>query len=120
VFILGLMDHTRPVLAAADAFLNLSSVEGMSNAVAEAMSVGLPVVATDAGGTAELIRDGVQGSIVPRGDVVQVAQRLIDLASSSDLRFRLGGAARERIRGGFSVESMVDRYARLYEELLSS
>jgi glycosyltransferase involved in cell wall biosynthesis len=116
VLVLGMVKNARSVLAAAAAFLNLSDVEGMSNAVAEAMALGIPVVATDAGGTAELIRDSVDGFIVPRGDAAAAAERLLALASSPELRARLGAAARGRIRDSFSVESMVDRYARLYEE----
>lgn len=119
VAILGVVADARAVLAAADVFLNMSDVEGMSNAVAEAMALGVPVVATDAGGTAELVREGVDGFIVPRGGSAAAADRLAELATAPDLRRSLGAAARARIREEFSVERMVDRYARLYEEIVA-
>jgi glycosyltransferase involved in cell wall biosynthesis len=114
---LGLLPTVRPLLAAADVLFNFSDTEGMSNTVMEGMALGLPVVASGVGGTPELIQDGREGLLVRRGDAEAAADRLARLASDPDLRRRMGGAARERISRDFSVERLVDSYARLYESL---
>jgi glycosyltransferase involved in cell wall biosynthesis len=115
---LGLLASVRPLLAAADVLFNFSDTEGMSNTVMEGMTLGLPVVATGVGGTPELIQDGREGLLVRRGDVEAAADRLARLASDPDLCRRIGGAAREKIVRDFSVERLVDSYARLYESLI--
>ena len=114
---LGNVDETRALLAAADVSLNLSDVEGMSNALMESMALGLPVVATDAGGAREMIADGVEGAVVARGDVAAAASRLVALGRDASARTRMGEAARARIAREFSVERMAESYASLYEEL---
>ena len=97
--------------------VSLSDVEGMSNSQMESMALGIPVVATAAGGTAELIEDGRDGWVVPRGAIEEAVAHLITLAADPGLRRRFGEAARERIAADFSVERMAERYAALYEEL---
>ncbi len=115
---LGVVADSRSLYAAADAVLSLSDWEGMSNALMEAMACGLPVVATDAGGAREMIRDGVDGFVLARGDREAAVERLISLGSNDGLARRLGEAGRTRVARDFSVERMVDRYAALYVELL--
>ena len=114
---LGLVPDSRLLLAAADASLNLSDVEGMSNALMESMALGVPVVATEAGGVREMVADGAEGWIIARGDVATAVERLVDLAGAPEIRRRVGEAARARIARDFSIERMVDSYARLYERL---
>lgn len=116
--ILGVVEENRSLYASADAVLNLSDWEGMSNALMEAMAFGIPVVASDAGGARELIRDGVDGFVVERGEGGAAAERLIALASDGGQRSRVGEAGRSRIERDFSVERLVDRYANLYRELV--
>lgn len=114
---LGVVHDVRALFAAADAALNLSDVEGMSNAVMEAMAHGRPVVATDAGGARELIRDGTDGWLVPRERRIEAAAYLARLAGDSDLRRTMGESARRRMQERFSVETMAEAYASLYERL---
>lgn len=75
-----------------------SRVEGMPNALLEAMSCGLPVIVSDgAPGPLELVEDGVTGLVVPVNDAAALAAALRRLASDEDLRQRLGEAARQRV-----------------------
>lgn len=115
---LGVVAENRSLYAAADAVLNLSDWEGMSNALMEAMAFGVPVVASAAGGAREMIRDRADGFVVERGDGDAAARRLVELASDPELRGRMGEAGRSRIARDFSVERMVARYADLYRELV--
>jgi len=97
-----------------------SGYEGMPNAVMEAMAAGLPVVATDAPGTRELVVEGETGYLAPVGDRAGLARGAHRLLEDPELARRLGAAGQERVRREFSVEKMVDGFAALYRELLAS
>ena len=85
--------------------------------VAEAMACGRPVVAADAGGTAELVVPGVTGFVVPIGDVLATAERASALFADADLRGRMGRAARDRAVAEFGISRMVREYEALYERV---
>ncbi len=120
VSFLGDVRDPRAAFAASDAFLTLSESEGSPNSVLEAMSLGLPVVATAAGGTAEAITNGVDGLLVPVGAVDDAAAALRALVSDPQRRRTLGSEARNRVASEFSTPKMVDRYVDLYREIASS
>lgn len=94
--------------------------EGFPNAVMEAMASGLPVVATDTGGTRELIIDGHTGFLAPPGDPAALADRLGTLIDDPDLRKKMGERGRFRIVTDFTTEKMARRFERLYHTLLAS
>lgn len=94
--------------------------EGFPNAVMEYMALGKPVVATDGGGTRELLLDGETGSLVPARDPQVLADRLLLLLDDPALRERQGSAGRQRVLAEFSLERMVARQLALYERAHSS
>ena len=96
-----------------DLFALIAEPAGCPNASLEAMAAGLPVVATDVGGMAEQIVEGVTGHVVPAGDPDALADALVRLAHDADARARLGQAGRERVRTDFSLEGMVASYRRV-------
>lgn len=114
---LGVVADPRALLAAADVLLSLSDVEGMSNAVMEAMAHGIAVVVTDAGGVRELVRDGTDGWIVERDRRGEAAARLLRLAADPAARAAAGASARRRMSEGFTAEAMARSYAELYAAL---
>jgi glycosyltransferase involved in cell wall biosynthesis len=115
---LGESDHVPQILAASDMFLATSRFgEGFPNVVAEAMSCGVPVVATDVGDTRRIVGD--TGIVVPVGDEAGLNDALRRLAAEDDLRQRLGVAARRRVAECFTVEQMVDKFGAAYDALLS-
>jgi glycosyltransferase involved in cell wall biosynthesis len=114
---LGMVPNSRPVLAAADVVLNLSDMEGMSNTIMEAMAVGLPLVATEVGGTPELVVDGREGWLVKPRDVGTATKRLADLAADPARRLLMGQAGHARIAGEFGLDRMIGAYAELYERV---
>ena len=89
---LGAEAEVGPLLARADVVVLPSLHEGMSNAVMEAMAAGRPIVATDVGGTAELL-DG-RGILVPPGDPLALADAIERLLTDPAFASRLGGRAR--------------------------
>jgi glycosyltransferase involved in cell wall biosynthesis len=91
----------------------------MSNALLEAQSWGLAVVASDIPANRALVDDGINGLVVPVGDVDALAAAVIRLLDDAALRARLGRAARERVAREFAMDSVVDRLCALYDRLTS-
>jgi glycosyltransferase involved in cell wall biosynthesis len=97
-----------------------SGYEGQSNAVLEAMSHGVPVVATDIPGNRDLVVPGETGYLVPVGDSVQFARRTLPLLDDANLARRLGAAGRERIATCFTIEQMVAGHIAMYRSVMQS
>lgn len=101
-------------LRSSDIFILPSYGEGLPNAVLEAMSAGLAVVATDVGGISEAVTDGETGALFPVGDQEALGVRLKSLIADGELRAALGDAARRRVQTDFSwqqsARSLVDVY----------
>ncbi|MBX6313327.1 MAG: glycosyltransferase [Isosphaeraceae bacterium] len=104
-------------LAAADLLVLPSRYEGLPNVVLEAMRFRKPVVATAAPGTTEVVADGQTGLLVPVGGVVELARALRAVIDDPALAHRLGEAGRARVEAEFRAETMVARFAALYEQL---
>jgi glycosyltransferase involved in cell wall biosynthesis len=109
VTITGFQEDVRPFVAACDAMALTSFTEAFSLAAIEAMAMALPVVHSDVGGAAEMIRPGRNGFLFPVGDTAALAGRLAALAGGG-AGARLGARAREVIEERFSEHAMVDRY----------
>lgn len=120
VHFLGQRDDVMRLMPHFDVLWLASSFEGLPNVVMEAMSAGVPVVATDIPGTNELVVHGQTGYLVPLGDRAGLGRGAYKILEDPALRERLGAAGRERIEREFSVAAMVERHAALYRELLES
>ncbi|MEE8537750.1 MAG: glycosyltransferase [Acidobacteriota bacterium] len=118
VRLLGMRRDLENVLPALDLFLHTSATEGFPNSLMEAMSAGVPVVATRAGGTPELIEEGVSGYLAPVGDVETLAERASHLLANAALRRSVGHEGLRRVRERFSVRRMVEATEQIYEEVL--
>ncbi|MEE4262934.1 MAG: glycosyltransferase family 4 protein [Desulfobacteraceae bacterium] len=110
-------DQVVAHLQEADAFALASLSEGISNAVLEAMSCGLPVVTTDCGGMREAVTDGVEGFIVPLRDPQAMAEALAKLAKNPGLRERMGKAGRQRVMADFNLEGQVNAFVALFTKI---
>ena len=108
--------EVRPWLAAADAFVFPSRLEGLPNALLEAMSAGLPVITTAIGGCTDVCEDG-SGLLVPKDDVTALRTAMHELAVDAALRARLASAARARIEAVFSFDRIVERLQGVYREV---
>jgi glycosyltransferase involved in cell wall biosynthesis len=109
----GEEDDVRPFLRELDLFAMISEPAGCSNASLEAMAAGLPIVATDVGGAAEQVVDGITGRLVPRGSVQDFGEALLELTHDRGRRERYGAAGQDRVRRHFSVERMLTDYRRV-------
>jgi glycosyltransferase involved in cell wall biosynthesis len=110
---LGDVADVRPVLQELDVFLMISEPAGCPNAILEAMATGLPVLATAAGGAADLLEHGTSGWLVPPRHAPSMAEAIRELAADPARRRELGRAARDRIFHSFSLDRMTDHYERL-------
>ena len=117
VHMLGSRKDVDALLPALDVFVLASDTEGLSNAILEAQACGLPVVATRVGGNPDLVDDD-RGVLVPARDPDAMAEAVGALLRNPDLRNRMGAAARSRVVGHHSLESMTQAYASLYLELV--
>jgi glycosyltransferase involved in cell wall biosynthesis len=111
---LGLSHRVDELLQAVDVFVLPSVSEGISNALLEAMAVGLPVAVTDTGGNPEVVVDGESGLMFPVGGVRQLAEMLQGLQARSERRVELGRGALRRVTESFSLDTMIRNYAELY------
>lgn len=118
VVLLGLRNDVARLLPAADLFLLTSISEGIPLTLIEAMSAGLPVVATRVGGVAEVVEHGETGLLAPSGDDAKLAEHVLRLAADHERRLRMGESGRRRAKEIFSESRMHASYLRLYEELL--
>jgi glycosyltransferase involved in cell wall biosynthesis len=114
----GMTDDVDSWLRQFDIYVVSSKEEGQPVSLLEAMAVGLPVVATDVGAISETIRDGVEGLIVPAGDVPALSDAIGRLIEEPDFARACGRAARRRIIEDFSIESVARRYECSYLDAL--
>jgi glycosyltransferase involved in cell wall biosynthesis len=95
-----------------------SREEGISNALLEAQSFGIPAVASDIPGNREIIVHGQTGLLVPVDDVEAFADAILKLIQDAGLRRHMGQAAKERIIEKFSIASVVDRICEVYSPMI--
>lgn len=114
----GWRDDVPDCLAAMDAYVCCSASEGMSHALLEAMATGLPIVTTDVGDHATIVRKGNAGTVVPPKSPIRLAERILELASDPLTARRFGRSARARA-AEFTLDGMAQRYEHFYEYLLS-
>lgn len=114
----GLVKDVKPFLAQADIFISASDTEGFSNAISEAMSAGLPVIATNCGGAIDdMITNGENGIIVPKNNAGAIADKLSWLIKNPDSARKMGENAR-KISQKFSRERICEAWRGLIEEIL--
>ena len=115
---LGWRSDVGALLQTADILLCPSRHEPLGNVVIEAWAAGTPVIAVASAGPAGLIRDGVDGRLVPIDDVAQLAEAIRALGDQPDVRARLAHVGLGRFRADFSQAVVVQAYCQLFERLM--
>jgi glycosyltransferase involved in cell wall biosynthesis len=116
--LLGSQKDVPQFLAGLDVAVLPSRAEGMSNAILEYMAAGRPIVASATGATPELIRDGIEGLVVPPGDTTALVGAIRRLLTDRNLAQRLGASARRRAQDRYSRAAMVRRFEEFYIQLV--
>ena len=109
----GETDRVDLKLNEADIYVMSSDYEGLPVSVLEAMACGLPIVTTAAGGTIDIVSDGINGIVVDIGECEQLAQAMITVAKDQQLRMQMGKNSR-LIAEKFSIENCSMEYQTLY------
>jgi len=117
---LGHVTDIAATLWQADLFVLPSLFEGLPVSVLEAMAAGVPVIATDVGGTREEIRSGETGVLVPPSDAEALAAAICLLLNDPALAQRLAESAQQSVRQEFSVETMVRQTTEIYDRVLTA
>jgi N-acetyl-alpha-D-glucosaminyl L-malate synthase BshA len=118
VQVLGVRQDIPNILAETDVFVLTSGMEGNPLSILEAMSSGVPVVATEVGGVPEILKDGVEGFLAPKGDIDEISAKIITLLKDQDLRSKYGKAARDRTCNEFSPDRVIPLYEKVYEQIV--
>ena len=120
VMLFGFATDLPPLYDAFDLFVQASNSEALPNVLLEASASRVPIVATDAGGTNELIHDGETGLLVPTDDAEQLAAAMHRANSDPGLRCRLGSAAYEQVVRDYGMDRFAREYADLYRQQLAA
>ena len=118
VHLLGFRSDTQQLLAASDFFALPSLAEGFSLALVEALTVGLPTVATDVGGASEVIQPGQGGILVPPANSAALAAALNHLLSLDEAEVQRQRQAARRAAQLFSTQAMAEKTLRVYSEVV--
>jgi glycosyltransferase involved in cell wall biosynthesis len=118
VHFLGRSADPLSLLRGAQIFVHPSWAESFPYVVLEAMSLGLPIVASDVGGVGEAMSAGESGMLVAPGDPRALARALIELLEDHDRGARMGAAAKLRFEQRFTRTQMIDGVAGVYEEVI--
>ncbi|MCC5793955.1 MAG: glycosyltransferase [Chromatiales bacterium] len=113
----GQVSNVGDCLAAFDLFIYPSRHEGLGSILLDALKQGLPVLASDAGGIPELIVDGLNGRVVPVGDVDALERALLELHDDDELRARISDRNREAALH-HGARTMAERYMAIYQKIL--
>ena len=114
---LGKQDHVERLIPLHDVLLMPSEMEAFGLAALEAMACGVPPVATQVGGTSELITHEVDGFLEPVGDIQAQASRVTQLLTDEGLYARMSTAARAAAETRYSTASIIPQYEQYYREV---
>ena len=120
VHFLGHRRDIALILSALDLFVLPSLYEGLSLALLEAMSAGVPVVATAVSGSQEIIVDGKNGFLVPPADSAALAQRMYWVLTHPEKRGQIARRGRETVRQHFTIDAIAGQYEAIYSRLLAT
>jgi len=112
--LLGRKSNPESFINSMDICLLSTFTEGISNSIMEYMALGKPVIATDGGGTKEIVDDGVTGFLIGQSDPEQLASKIEMLLNDQGLRTAMGEKGSSRVSESFSIEQMTGKYVDLY------
>lgn len=117
VIFCGFREDVPELISILDIFVLSSCLEGMGSSLLEAMALAKPIVATNTGGIPEVVKDGLNGLLVPPRDSESLAQAIIELLKDEEKRREMGLEGRDMIRN-FSTAQMVEGTLEVYEEVV--
>jgi L-malate glycosyltransferase len=119
VFFPGIQENIIPLLSLSDMYMLLSKSEGFGLSALEALSCGVPVIGTNAGGLKEVIEKGKSGYIFNPDDIDSISEAAVKILKNEEIRRKMSAEARKRARF-FDSRIIVPQYLEYYEKVLSS
>ncbi|MCK4261031.1 MAG: glycosyltransferase [Halanaerobiales bacterium] len=114
----GEKKNVFPFLSLMEVFILCSNIEGLSLALIEAMSAGIPVIGTKVGGIPEIIENGINGILIPPDNPEAFAEAIIYLLNHPEEAKKMGERGKEICKNKFSSEMMVEKIEELYEHFI--
>jgi glycosyltransferase involved in cell wall biosynthesis len=114
----GFRKDIPEILSAIDSLVVPSTSEGCCVAILEAMACGKPVIATDVGGTREVVLDGETGYVIAPNDIAALSDRMQRIADDGELKRKMAHASLAKAQADFSVVQMVRRIEAVYDNLI--
>ena len=115
---LGRVDNPEEYYSMADIFILPSRVEGMSNALLEAQSWGIPCVVSDISGNTSIVENGVNGLVVPLNDPQSLAKAVMKINNDPLLRKTIGERARNLMKEKYEINGIAEKLIMLYEDVI--
>lgn len=120
IHLLGLQSDVPAIHSSLDLVVSTSYTEGMPLAIIEAMSSGLPIVATNVGGVIDIVEVGCTGFLNHVGDLDKMADNIITLILNEPMRISMGNAARNRVIKKFNLNDSINETSQLLQSLLQA
>lgn len=114
----GFRKDMPKILPCLDLVVHPALMEGLGVSLLQAAAAGVPIVGARAGGIPEIVHDGINGRLVEPADAEQLHDALSELLGNPELRQQFGDAGHNLVVRDFSVDTMVERYVGLYQELV--
>jgi glycosyltransferase involved in cell wall biosynthesis len=118
--LLGIRTDVESIINIMDIGVLATFTEGISNSIMEYMALEKPVVASEGGGTVELMIEGVTGYLLKPGDSNMLAERINELLNNAELREKMGLNGRKQIEKNFSIDRMAEEYLKIYRQVCNS
>lgn len=119
VFFLGERYDVSSLLQELNLVVSTSDNEGLPMNLLEAMAAGIPVVATDVGGTSDLIETGKTGVLVKAGDVQEIANGICSVLNNPELANKMGKQGMKKIKETYSLEKIIKIWETLYKDIFN-
>ena len=113
----GLLTDVESVINICDIGLLSTYTEGISNSIMEFMAFSKPVIATEGGGTVEIVADGINGYLIPQKSPNIFAKKIIQLIDDQNLRILMGEQSKEIVKNKFSINNMIVQYINVFRKL---
>jgi glycosyltransferase involved in cell wall biosynthesis len=122
IYLKGLMGSDELIrnLLSSDCFIHPSHIENSPNSVCEAMMIGIPVIATRAGGTPSILISGEEGILVQDGDPYVLAGAILDLASSGEKQIKFSANARTKAIQRHNSDTILKNLIEIYKSIINS
>lgn len=117
IYLMGTQKNVFTFLRKSDIYLSTSLYEGLPISIIEAMSIGLPIIASDVTGNCDAVIHGESGYLYKLGEVDMAVNYLKKLLNSNELRLKFGKSSHNIQRNIFSLEKMINQYLDLYEKV---